>query len=331
MTSTMPNQQVTNYAWATTLLTDAGLPTTPNNVLNVTRWMVNENPASNWWNRNNPLNASLGNGSVDGTGSYPSLTVGAQYTAKMLQQTNMSSIYQALANNAPFPQFAAGVQASPWASSHYPGGIFSGTPATVTDAGGTLSPATGGGTLDNINTPTQTPNAALPGTCGYVAAGASPSGVALPLGAGRIFTNCQVKGIVGGMLVGLGAVLMMTGVVVLMGKSGSLRSAAGAAVGGIAGGPAGAATGAAVGRASAPAKAVATPVAAPSAEPVDTTVDDDTGDVYDSGFMDGIAAALASNDQPAPKNRRQANRQAADLFDTLGLSAPLGDTADLPF
>ena len=314
MTSTMPNQQVTNYAWATTLLTDAGLPTTPNNVLNVTRWMVNENPASNWWNRNNPLNASLGNGSVDGTGSYPSLDVGAQYTAKMLQQTNMSSIYQALANNAPFPQFAAGVQASPWASSHYPGGIFSGTPATVTDAGGTLSPGTPG-----AGTSADTAQGAPSGTgCN---AGSQGQGI---LGL-KIGTACQLKGLTGALMVGLGGVVMVVGVVMLLGRSKDLRGAAGAVVGGIAGGPAGAAAGNAAGRASVPQR-----TAAPAPAPDTTTVEDD-GEQYDTGFMDGITAALASNDQPRARNSRQGNKQAADLFDTLGLSAPLGATDDLPF
>lgn len=111
----------TQADWATQVLTDAGLPTTQNNVNNVVRWMVAEEPPSNWWNRNNPLNASLGTSAADGTGSYTDLSTGALYTAKMIRQSNMSGIFNALNANADVSAFSAAVVASPWASGHYGG------------------------------------------------------------------------------------------------------------------------------------------------------------------------------------------------------------------
>ena len=73
----------------------------------------------------------------------------------------------------------------------------------------------------------------------------------------HIGTKCQRKALIGALLVGAGGAGMVIGVFVLVGKSSSVRGAAGAVVGGIAGGPAGAATGAKVGAATAPAPAPA--------------------------------------------------------------------------
>lgn len=107
--------------WASAVLQDAGLPSTQNNIDNMLRWMSAEEPASNWSDRNNPLNASLGTSAADGTGSYASLAQGAQFTAQMIKQQNMSGIYNALASNSDINAFSAAVVASPWASSHYGG------------------------------------------------------------------------------------------------------------------------------------------------------------------------------------------------------------------
>jgi hypothetical protein len=96
-----------------------GAQTTQNNVDNIRAWMSNENPTSNWNNRNNPLNASLGTSAADGTASYSSLDVAATYTAKMINQSNMSAIKAALMANANRTDFANAVISSPWASSHY--------------------------------------------------------------------------------------------------------------------------------------------------------------------------------------------------------------------
>lgn len=118
----------TNYSFAQSVLTDAGLPTTQNNINNIARWMTHENSASNWFNRNNPLNASLGTSAADGTASYPDLTTAASYTAKMIRQSNMASIFNALAANASTADFSTGVCIAPWASSHY-GCADAGAPA----------------------------------------------------------------------------------------------------------------------------------------------------------------------------------------------------------
>jgi hypothetical protein len=117
---------LTQSIWAAFLISQINaeggdVPYTVNNIENIERWMVAEEPPSNWFDRNNPLNASLGTSAADGTGSYANLTAGAVYTAKMILQSNMSGIYQALASNAPTAAFSSAVVASPWASSHYGG------------------------------------------------------------------------------------------------------------------------------------------------------------------------------------------------------------------
>jgi hypothetical protein len=117
---------LTQYVWAAFLIEQldamgASVPLTLNNVDNIVRWMVAEEPPSTWWNRNNPLNASLGTSAADGTGSYPNLSAAANYTAKMILQSNMNGILKALEANAPPEVFSASVVASPWASSHYGG------------------------------------------------------------------------------------------------------------------------------------------------------------------------------------------------------------------
>ena len=149
--------------------------------------------------------------------------------------------------------------------------------------------------------------AADPRTCG-----AKGGGVDI-LGA-HIGSACQLKALTGAFCMAFGFTLMLAGVVVISGRSRSLRGAVGAAAGGLAGGPAGASAGAAVGSATAP---VTTPTRAPA--PAPAPVEDN----YDAGFLDGL---LSDRPEPAPRNSRQANRQAADLFDSLGLSAPLGST-----
>lgn len=112
---------MTESQWAALLLQNVGAPVTQNNIDNILRWMTAEEPTQNWYDRNNPLNASVGTGTVDGTGSYADLQSAAQYTAGMINQNNMAGIKQALMENADPNTFSAAVVASPWASSHYGG------------------------------------------------------------------------------------------------------------------------------------------------------------------------------------------------------------------
>jgi hypothetical protein len=140
---------VTQEVWATFLIEQINaeggdVPLTQNNVDNIVLWMTSEEPASNWYDRNNPLNASLGTTSSDGTASYANLTAAASYTAKMINQSNMSPILNALNANASTASFRAAVVASPWASGHYdngssfamtlPGAVGVGTVATTLPA-----------------------------------------------------------------------------------------------------------------------------------------------------------------------------------------------------
>lgn len=107
-----------NYEWAADMLAAASLPTTPNNVANVARWMVAEEPVGDWWHNNNPLNVNAGG---SGSDTFPNLTAAGLKTASVVRQSNMAGIFRALAASAPLATFSAAVVASPWASSHYGG------------------------------------------------------------------------------------------------------------------------------------------------------------------------------------------------------------------
>ena len=118
------NSVPTNFLWATLLLKNIGAPVTPNNINNVLRWQAAENPPASWYNRNNPLNASLGTNKGDGTGVYSDLTTAAKETATMIVQGYKGGaigggIYTALMNNAPIDQFSIQVVNSNWSSNHY--------------------------------------------------------------------------------------------------------------------------------------------------------------------------------------------------------------------
>ena len=135
--------QYTASDWAAQVLADLGAPVSQNNINNILHWMVAEEPGNDWFDRNNPLNASLNTGSSDGTGSYASLGAAAQATAQMIQQSNMGGIHQALTSDASINAFSAAVVASPWASSHY-GGDPNHIAETQAQEGGVVAP-TGAG------------------------------------------------------------------------------------------------------------------------------------------------------------------------------------------
>jgi hypothetical protein len=133
------SEPVTQAVWATMLILalkaqGKDVPVTLNNIENIERWMSAEEPSADWYDRNNPLNASVGTSASDGTGSYANLESGAQNTAKELTQSNFSNILSALTQNASPAAFSAVVVSSPWASSHY-GVSAAGAPAKYVEAG----------------------------------------------------------------------------------------------------------------------------------------------------------------------------------------------------
>ena len=261
-------QQANNYVWAQTVLTDAGLPTTPGNVGFMVRWMTMENEPAAWFRRNNPLNI---NSQGLGADTFASLDEGAQKTAAYLStMSNYTPVFKALSNNDQAGASLA-IIVGPWAESHYEVAPYSaaydaahGThpepgrttnyvntlpaPPTVSAAGQTIAPGSASTLAD---AQASTLSAADTRLCGT----GDPGGIDI-FGA-HIGTKCQRKALIGALLIGAGGAVMVIGVFVLVGKSSSVRGAAGAVVGGIAGGPAGAATGAKVGAATAPAPAPA--------------------------------------------------------------------------
>jgi peptidoglycan hydrolase-like protein with peptidoglycan-binding domain len=111
--------QSTNFDWAGWVLKDGNWPRSSNNITVLTQWMASEEPPSNWWNRNNPLNNGLGSGGGGGLGSYPDLLVAAHYVAENLNGPSYPSVAADLASSAAPATTAAAIWNSPWASSHY--------------------------------------------------------------------------------------------------------------------------------------------------------------------------------------------------------------------
>jgi hypothetical protein len=111
----------TNYQWAALVISRALCPVTQNNCDNFVRWMAAENPPSDWWHLDNPLNCGLDDGSADGTGAYPDLDIAAAYSARVIRQANMAPIWLALHDDADLATFSAGCAASAWSTGGYHG------------------------------------------------------------------------------------------------------------------------------------------------------------------------------------------------------------------
>jgi hypothetical protein len=111
----------TNYDWAYLVLQDGGWPSTMNNLTVMTRWMDSEEPASDWWDRNNPLNNGLGSGGGSGLGSYASVVDAAYYVAANLDYDGLGypAIAADLAASAAPGVTAKAIWDSSWASGHY--------------------------------------------------------------------------------------------------------------------------------------------------------------------------------------------------------------------
>lgn len=112
--------QSTNFDWAKLVLKDGNWSQSANNVAVLTQWMSSENPASNWYNRNNPLNNGLGSGGGAGLGAYSDLLIAAHYVAENLTGgSSYSAVVADLSSSAAPATTATAIQNSPWASSHY--------------------------------------------------------------------------------------------------------------------------------------------------------------------------------------------------------------------
>jgi hypothetical protein len=111
----------TNYDWSYLVLQDGGWPSTANNLTVMTQWMESEEPATDWWNRNNPLNNGLGSGGGSGLGSYANVVNAAYYVAANLEYNGFGypAIASDLAASAAPRVTAKAIWASSWASGHY--------------------------------------------------------------------------------------------------------------------------------------------------------------------------------------------------------------------
>jgi peptidoglycan hydrolase-like protein with peptidoglycan-binding domain len=111
----------TNYDFARLVLSDGGWPQSANNLTTMVQWMASEEPPSNWFDRDNPLNNGLGSGGGAGLGAYPNLVVAAPVVAANLNggPGAYGHITADLrASDAPAVTERA-IWSSPWAASHY--------------------------------------------------------------------------------------------------------------------------------------------------------------------------------------------------------------------
>jgi hypothetical protein len=119
--STSTHPASTNFDWAKVVLAEGNWPVCGNNVTVLTQWMASEEPPSNWYNRNNPLNNGDGSGGGSGLGPYNNLVTAAYYVAHNID-SNPSWYVQIdmdLAACATPSTTASAIWNSPWAGSHY--------------------------------------------------------------------------------------------------------------------------------------------------------------------------------------------------------------------
>lgn len=121
--STSTGGKSTNYDWAKQMLADGNWPQSSNNVTVITQWMSSEEPPSDWWNRNNPLNNGYGSGGGSGLGSYANLISAADYAAQnlLLGTSNYGAIVRDFASSAAPATTAQAIIDSPWSCGHYSG------------------------------------------------------------------------------------------------------------------------------------------------------------------------------------------------------------------
>ena len=119
----------TNYDFAQLVLRDGGWPVSVNNVAVLTQWLRAEEPASDWWDRDNPLNNGLGSGGGSGLGSYGSVVTAAYDVALNLKNQGYGypRIVHDLATSAPQSATTAAIWRSSWAAGHYGNGADWGT------------------------------------------------------------------------------------------------------------------------------------------------------------------------------------------------------------
>lgn len=203
----------TQAQWAVLVLSDAHLPATTNNVGNLMRWMVAEEPASNWFHGNNPLN--VGATTSNSNAGFSSLSTGARATAAAIRQSNMRGIYNALAATATINAFSAAVVASPWAAGHYggtpnaiarihiPSAYSAPHPFGQTTAGGVNATV-----LPGVNPTTRTPQH-TPTTCLIKFPGVAG------VGSFCVLSKSQGRALKGGLLVAAGGSVMLLGILML--------------------------------------------------------------------------------------------------------------------
>jgi hypothetical protein len=111
----------TNYDFARLVLQDGHWPVSSNNVTVLTQWLRAEEPTSDWWDRDNPLNNGLGSGGGSGLGSYSSLMTAAHEVARNLENSawGYPAVLADLVHSSAPALTARAIWRSSWAAGHY--------------------------------------------------------------------------------------------------------------------------------------------------------------------------------------------------------------------
>lgn len=119
----------TPAGWAHALLKDEGFPRTSCNMNAVTTWERFEGGGFGNQAAFNPLNVNPGAGAgwpgynATGAWAFPDAQTGLRYTIKTLNNGNYGGIIAALQAGDNAQAVCNAIMASPWAASHYNGGL----------------------------------------------------------------------------------------------------------------------------------------------------------------------------------------------------------------
>jgi RHS repeat-associated protein len=111
-------KDLTNYNWAWLMLRDGKFPRSSNDITVVMEWMASEEPTSDWWDRNNPLNNGYGSGGGAGLGAYSNLISAATFAAENILE-RFPVITRDLNRSAAVKVTRDAIWRSNWSASHY--------------------------------------------------------------------------------------------------------------------------------------------------------------------------------------------------------------------
>ena len=208
--------------WSIAILKGIGAPVTQNNLNNLAAWNACEDGVSSQ-QRNNPMNTTLrgyGGSSINSAGvqHYPGFANGVQALVDTINNTPaFQGIKNVLVNNGSLNQLAAAIGSSGWGSSPT---CVAGGNADIGTASGTPATQTSGKSASAADCEKDGNCCALGWTW--------PSFVGIGGGTVCIWHNSWTRAALGSLIIGSGAIVGITGLVLLTGRAIKLPGPAGA-------------------------------------------------------------------------------------------------------